>query len=130
MESPDQLQSGKAVKERVKVANPAQTLADSSQQLARFGGFEFVETTIDGAQNMNPGKKARKNIFLTEKGSEKDRKALKKRLKEWTELLESHENVADMIGEAEQKAETAAETLRRNLKKAVDDTKDLETAYR
>jgi len=130
MESSEKSENGKATKERVKVANAAQALADSSQQLARFGGFEFVETTVDGAQNLNPTKKARKNIFLTEKGSEKDRKALKKRLEEWTELLESHANVADMIGEAEQKTEVASETLRQNLKKAIDETKELETAYR
>lgn len=130
MESPDQSANGKAVKERIAITNPAQTLADSSQQLARFGGFEFVETTVDGAQNMNPAKKARKTIFLTEKGSEKDRKLLRKRLKEWTELLDAHDNVADMIEEAEKKTEIASETLRSNLKKAVDETKELETAYR
>ncbi len=130
METAQNSSNPASVKERVRVENPAQLVADSAQQLAKFGGFEFVETTVEGAQNMNPAKKARKGIFLTEKGSAKERKALKKRLETWTDLLTNHENVADMVGEAEIKTEVAAKTLRRNLKKALDETKALETAYR
>ncbi|MEZ0540554.1 type VI secretion system contractile sheath protein TssC [Fibrella arboris] len=123
-------QSAISAKERVRLANPAQQVADSVQQLERFGGFEFVETTVEGAQNLNPAKKARKTIFLTEKGSEKERKLLKKRLEAWSDLLANHDDIVKMVGEAEDKTALAANTLRLNLKAALDSTKELETAYR
>lgn len=135
MEASEQAAGGKAVatKERPDVAsgqNPAQQLTDSSAQLTKFGGFEFVETTVDGAQNLNPAKKARKQIFLTEKVSAEERKKLRNRLAHWADLLESHDHVADMVSDAEAQADVASTTLQRNLKRALDQTKDLETAYR
>lgn len=130
MEQTNSSQIAEKVQERVRVANPAQQVADSVKQLERFGGFEFVETTIEGAQNLNPAKKARKSIFLTEKGSEKERRLLKKRLEAWTALLANHDELTTMVEEADGKTQLAAGTLRRNLKKAIDETKALETAYR
>ena len=54
-----------AFKERVKVEE--MTLDAAAGKLAKFGGFDLLETTVDGVQNMNPEKKARKKIFLTNK---------------------------------------------------------------
>ena len=39
------------------------SLTESINALAKVGGFQFVETLIDGAQNLNPERKARKNIL-------------------------------------------------------------------
>jgi len=63
-----------------KLANPGQTLEQSLGKLAKFGGFEFLEGAIDGASSLNPERKARKNIFLTEAGKKQEREDLKKKL--------------------------------------------------
>jgi hypothetical protein len=57
----------------------SQTLEVTTQKLSKYGGFSILETTIDGVQNLNPEKKARKKIFLTESGKDLERKQLKKR---------------------------------------------------
>ena len=38
----------------------SETLEVSTQKLSKYGGFSILETTIDGVQNLNPEKKARK----------------------------------------------------------------------
>ena len=68
-------------------------LETSTQKLSKYGGFSIIETTIDGAQNLNPEKKARKKIFLTESAKELERKQLKKRLILLMELLNSSVSV-------------------------------------
>lgn len=118
------------LREREKVANPAQQLTENAAQLAKFGGFEFIETTVEGAQNLNPAKKARKAVFMTESASRADRKILKKRLDRFADLLEKHDNVPDMVADAEGQVNVLVETLKSNQKKALDETRDLETAYR
>lgn len=35
------------------------------QALAKFGGFNVLESSVDGIQNLNPERKARRNIYLT-----------------------------------------------------------------
>lgn len=117
-------------KEAVALKSPALSLTQVCDQLGDYGGFELLETSIDGAKVMNPESKARKNIFLHEASREKDREQLKKQLKMWADLVSSAENVSDMVTAAQQKAEQAEEVLRTNLKKAVDEIRPLEQAYR
>ena len=38
--------------------------ASGQSDLNKVGGFNFVETVVDGIANMNPSRKARKEIFL------------------------------------------------------------------
>lgn len=45
-------------------------------ELNKVGGFGFVETVIDGIANMNPTRKARKEIFLNDENKDKERKDL------------------------------------------------------
>lgn len=52
--------------ERKEIKNPLEFLKTSSEKLAKFGGFDLIESTIEGTQNLNPERKARRNIFLTE----------------------------------------------------------------
>ena len=40
----------------------------------KVGGFGFVETVIDGIANMNPTRKARKEIFLNDENKDKRKK--------------------------------------------------------
>lgn len=106
------------------------TLEQASQKLAKYGGFAILETTIDGLQNLNPEKKARKRIFLTDESKKAEREALKKRLNLLSELLASAETVPDLIEKASEKAETATTLLTQNLSTAFESIRELERSYR
>ncbi|UOQ55544.1 DUF5458 family protein [Hymenobacter cellulosivorans] len=108
----------------------APRLEQNAQALAKFGGFDLLETTIDGASNLNPEKKARKKIFLTEDSKKADRQQLKKRLALWHSVLSESDSVADAVQKSEEKVESAKNQLTDNLKKAIEATHDLEQAYR
>ncbi|TGE07755.1 DUF5458 family protein [Hymenobacter fodinae] len=105
-------------------------LEQSTQALAKFGGFDLLETTIDGASNLNPEKKARKKIFLTEDSKKADRQQLKKRLALWHQMLSQADSVADAIEQCEQQVESSQTQLTSNLKKALEATHDMEQSYR
>ena len=60
-----------AYKTPERLANPSQTLEQSLNKLGKYGGFEFLEAGIDGLASLNPERKARKNIFLTEEGKKR-----------------------------------------------------------
>jgi hypothetical protein len=109
-------------------AGPA--LEQSTQALLKVGGFDLLETTIDGASNLNPEKKARKKIFLSEDSKKGDRKQLKKRLALWHSLLSSTETVADAVEQGAKRVEETEQQLTDNLRTAVEATHELEQAYR
>ncbi|MFO8004311.1 MAG: hypothetical protein R6U12_08760, partial [Thioalkalivibrio sp.] len=81
-------------------------------------------------QNLNPERKARKRIFLSESSKKSERDQLKSTLQLWAAILSSSDNVMEMVESCEQSAKTAEETLTKNLAKAVESTKDLEKSYR
>ncbi|AMA50393.1 MULTISPECIES: DUF5458 family protein [Flavobacterium] len=105
-------------------------LEGSLEKLAKFGGFDLLETTIEGAQNLNPDRKARRKIFLSEKEKEKERESLKKTLKLWAEVLSDATNITDIVSNCEDKRKEAEDLLKKNLSRAVEVTKELETNYR
>ena len=115
-----------AVSEPIK-AIPAE---QATAALVKYGGFGIVETTIDGAQNLNPEKKARKKIFLTEDSKKEERAALKQRLENIIDLLSSSESVAGLVENAQSKADNAQTLLNKNLKNALEATRELERTYR
>jgi len=108
----------------------APSLEQSTQALLKVGGFDLLETTIDGASNLNPEKKARKKIFLSEDGKKADRQQLKKRLGLWHKLLSESESVADAVEKGQQRVESTEQQLTDNLRSAVEATHELEQAYR
>lgn len=108
----------------------APSLEQSTQALLKVGGFDLLETTIDGASNLNPEKKARKKIFLSEDGKKADRKQLKKRLALWHKLLSDSNSVADAVEQGQQRVEATEQQLTNNLRTAVEATHELEQAYR
>ena len=112
------------------VENPAKHLKEKSEQLAKYGGFDLLESCIEGVQNMNPERKARKKIFLTEQAKKEDREQLKKVLEIWSSVLTDSENISEMVEASEQKSQTANESLKRNLYTALEATNDLERSYR
>lgn len=106
------------------------TLEQSLEAFIQYGGFDLLEGSIEGVQNLNPSRKARKNIFLTESSKKAERENLKKVLRIWADSLKSSDNVVDLVNECTTKAEDAEKTLKKNLRLAVNETKELEENYR
>lgn len=123
-----------AENEQISQAQPKGTdelaLKENYSKLEQFGGFDLLEGLIEGAQNLNPERKARKKIFLTETPKKQERQNLKKTLKLWEEILSSSEEIPEMVNNCTEKAEVSQKVLSNNLKKAIEATKDLERSYR
>lgn len=105
-------------------------LESSLNKLVKAGGFSFLENVIDGLPNLNPERKARKNIFLSDPAKANEREQLKKRLGIWLELLGESETVADIVEKSEKKAEESDKLLNKNLGIALDSVRELEQNYR
>lgn len=105
-------------------------LQESFDKLAKYGGFELIEASIDGVQNLNPERKARKKIFLSEASKKGEREMLKKTLEIWASVLESTDDVGKMIDVCEEKAQLAQETFSKNIGKAIEASKELERSFR
>jgi hypothetical protein len=106
------------------------SLADSITRLARVGGIDLLETAIDGLQNLNPERKARKQIFLTGDEKKKEREELKKKIRLWLDILEDTDSVAAMIEKSSAKLTAAEENLNKNIGVALKTTRQLEQSYR
>ena len=117
-------------RDREQLANPAEVLQQSCERLDKYGGFELIGTSIDGLQNLNPEKKARKKIFLTDNEKKKERENLIQSLQLWYGLIADTNTVADMATKAEQQSEEASILLKKNLATAIHETKNLERSYR
>ena len=61
---------------------------DVSQLLKGFGGFNAIRGFMPDADNMNPARKAAKQVFLTDKRFKEKRDGLKRDIKRWLELLD------------------------------------------
>jgi hypothetical protein len=119
------------VQEAVKsIDKPAEVLEAGLKKLEKFGGFDLLESTIEGVQNISPERKARKKIFLEESSKKAEREALKKSLQWWSEILSSSDDLAEMVNSCQERVDTADQVLKQNLAAAVDRTKDLERSYR
>lgn len=117
--------------ENVKLVDkPAEQLKIGLERLAGNGGFDLLEMTFSGVENMNPERKARKRIFLSETTYKEDREKLKKTLQLWAAVLNSSESVSDMVERSEKNIQVAEETFKANMAKAIEKTRDLERAYR
>lgn len=98
--------------------------------LSKYGGFDLLEMSIEGSQNLNPSRKARKQIFLNEASKKADREELKKSLEIWKSVLESKDSLTDMVADCEDNYHTSQQNLEKNLANAVKETRELEQAYR
>jgi hypothetical protein len=122
--------SGYAEKQAIQIDNPAKALDESVAKLVKFGGFGLVEATVEGSQNLNPERKARKKIFLTDAAQKKERENLKKVLELWLNTITSAESLPDMVEGCQKKMESASSTLRKNQKKALEATARMESSWR
>jgi hypothetical protein len=111
-------------------ATAAAQLDENRAKLIKFGGYAIVETTVDGTQNLNPEKKARKKIFLTETAKKAERLQLKHRLEILRDLLKETENAADAMQKSQEKVEQVQQLLHANLHRALQAARDLERSYR
>ncbi|PKB18723.1 DUF5458 family protein [Flavobacterium sp. 5] len=100
------------------------------EKLAKYGGFDLLEMSIEGIQNLNPDRKARRKIFLSEVNKVKERETLKKTLELWVSVLSNNEALTDMVAQSEDKCKESEALLKKNLIKAVEDTREIEAAYR
>lgn len=99
-------------------------------KLVKYGGFDLLETTIENIQNLNPERKARKKIFLSETSKQKERQALKKTLELWHKVISMSDSVVDMVNFCEDQSLQAENLLTKNIAKAVEKTRNLESNYR
>jgi len=106
------------------------SIEKSIEALARYGGFELLESAIENVQNVNPERKARRNIFLSEANKAKERETLKKTLELWLNVLSDNETITDMVASSEDHKKASEALLTKNLAYAVDATKELEANYR
>ena len=127
-----------ANQENTKAANGAFATRESSgksleqnvESFIQYGGFDLLEGAIEGVQNLNPERKARKNIFLSESSKKAERQALKTVLKVWAESLKTTDDLLELVNESSKKSEEAAKALKKNLATAVEESKELEENYR
>jgi hypothetical protein len=106
------------------------SLEQQLDAFAQYGGFDLLEGSIEGVQNLNPERKARKNIFLTESGKKEERETLKKVLQLWKDSLTSADNLVDLVNNCSAKSEETSVTLKKNLYSAVESVKEMEQSYR
>lgn len=99
-------------------------------ELNKMGGFGFVESVVDGIANMNPTRKARKEIFLNDGNKSEERKELLQKINLWVSLLEGNESADKMADTCKNKAQQADQNLKKNLKNTLDAVRLLETNYR
>ena len=126
----NKLQAQRSTATTTVVKQETATSASALDALKEFGGFAFLENLIDGYSNLNPARKARRNIFLTDEQWSSERKNLIKRLSVWLDLLKNSNNVEQMRDAANSKAEQMEQLLNFNLKKSLERVKELERSYR
>lgn len=98
--------------------------------LAKIGGFDFLESVVEGLANLNPERKARKQIFLSDKEKHNERHALAQKINLWIDLLEKAGSTDEMVDHCKKQAELAKVSLQKNLKNTLDASRELETSYR
>ena len=123
-------QSEQASPELKEKGSAGKSFEAAMASLAKFGGFAFLETAIDGIQNMNPERKARKKMFLYDEQKKNERRELANKIDLWIDLLSNSNNIPDMVEKCESKVATVGQLLFKNQLAAVEAVRDLEKSYR
>mgnify|MGYP003623639104 FL=1 len=111
-------------------ASPANAVQEAVNNLARFGGFGFLESVVEGIAAMNPDRAARKKAFLNDNDRKDARKDLENNINLWIELLNSTESISEMLESANVNAANVSSLLAKNQLTAVENVRDMEQAYR
>ena len=113
------------------VANPAEMLDKGLKGLDKFGGFQLLKGLIKGVENMDPRRKAVKNIFLTDQAWAEGRKKLKNELRQWVAILdEGGSDPMQIIEQCKEKLGKATVNMQNNLFTIHDEIQRLEVTYR
>lgn len=126
-----EVSGGLNLQEREKIENPAELLQSSLGGLDKFGGFQLLKGLIRGVENMDPRRKAIKNVFLSDSTYEGARKRLQNELSLWVDILEKGGNdPMEIIESCKTECEKAERNLSENLFCIHDEVKNLEITYR
>ena len=119
------------LRDREKIENPAGLLQESLGGLDKFGGFQMLKGLIKGVENMDPRRKAVKNIFLQDAAYADNRKKLKNELELWVNILsEGATDPMEVIEKCKAKCAKAENNLKTNLFTIHDEVHKLEVTYR
>ncbi len=117
--------------EKQRIENPGELLQNSLTGLDKFGGFQLLKGLVKGVENMDPRRKAVKNIFLTDSAYAETRTKLLSELSLWLDILENEEtDPMAIIDSCQKKRDQAERNLRDNLFSVRDEIKNLEVTYR
>ena len=105
---------------------------DVSKMLAAYGGFNAIRGFMPDADNMNPARKAQKDVFLKDKRFKDKRASLARELERWIELLDQADiDTATAYADAcKQEEEKYTELLKQGVTDALYATQNLERSYR
>jgi hypothetical protein len=110
--------------------NPEHILERATERMAKFGGFDILEATIENVSNLNPQRKARRKIYLEEPAKSNDRRDLFSALKTWISVVDSGIPYPLLIQECELQRERLEGLNKQNLKAVLLQTRELERSYR
>ena len=101
---------------------------DTSKLLASFGGFNAIRGFMPDAENMNPARKAAKDVFLKDKRFKEKRENLAREISRWLELLNdtSIEGATGYADACKQEEEKYNGVLKQGITDALYATQNLE----
>ena len=119
------------LQEKKKTEGPAKSLQESIAGLDKFGGFQLLKGLIKGIENMDPRRKAVKNIFLSDSAYKEARNKLKNELSLWVSILEGQaSDPMTIIDACKQQRDKAENNMKTNLFTIHDELRKLEVTYR
>ncbi len=123
-------QDASIMKQIEQIKDPLAMLQENLAKLEDYGAFDMLEGAVEGLENLNPEKRASKNIFLSENEFRENRENLKKSLETWIGLLNKSDKPTDMVDECKHLGQKLNACLNKNLKNTFQRTKNLEQSYR
>jgi Type VI secretion system, TssC, VipB len=130
MANPEEIKAASAQQTAEQDIQTSDKLQAGLKGLEKFGAFDLLESVIDNVQNLNPERKARKKIFLEETSKKEEREQLKKTLGIWLDVLQSTDDLHEMVEKAQAKSEISSKVYKSNMKDALKETAELEKSYR
>ena len=105
---------------------------DVSKLLSSFGGFNAIRSFMPDADNMNPARKAAKDVFLKDKRFKEKRENLAREISRWLELLNdtSIEGATGYVDVCKKEEEKYTNVLKQGITDALYATQNLERSYR
>ena len=105
---------------------------DVSKLLSQFGGFNAIRGFMPDADNMNPARKAAKDVFLKDKRFKDKRENLKREISRWLELLDQADidSATGFADACKKEEEKYTNVLKQGITDALYATQNLERSYR